>query len=101
MKDLPIDERNILRHELIGLHATIVSSRDPNIKMRSGTIIDETQKTLTIRTNEEKTIITSKKDNTYRITLKIGHDIDVRGQMLSGRPEERIKKKIQNKWKLV
>ena len=68
---------------------------------KSGTIIDETQKTLTIRTEDGKTMITAKKDNIYRIALKGGPEIDINGKQLYGRPEERIKKKIQNIRKLV
>ena len=101
MKNLPINPRNILRHELIGQKTTIICSSDPNMLKKSGAIIDETQKTLTIRTEDGKTIITAKKDNTYRIALESGPGIDINGKQLYGRPEERIKKKIQNIRKLV
>ncbi|MFH1431769.1 MAG: ribonuclease P protein subunit [archaeon] len=97
---MSINPANILRHELIGLKTTITASKDPNMHKLTGTIIDETQKTLTIRT-DKRTIITSKKDNTYKITLKDGQQIEITGKLISGRPEDRIKKKNQNRWKMV
>ncbi len=97
---MPTDPKNITRHELIGLEATILDSKDPNMQNLTGTIINETQKTLTIKT-EKKTITTAKKDNTYKITLKEKTQLKINGKLLHGRPEDRIKKKTKNKWKMV
>ncbi len=65
-----------------------------------GIIIDETQKTLTIRTkNREKKVI--KKDNNFEIELPENEKVLVNGKLLYGRPEERIKKKLPKKWSVL
>lgn len=100
MITVPTDPKNITRHELIGLKATVLTSKDPNMQNLTGTITNETQKTLTIKT-EKKSITTAKKDNTYKITLKNKTQLKINGKLLYGRPEDRIKKKTKNKWKMV
>lgn len=100
MITVPINPKNILRHELIGLQAAISTSKDPNMLKQSGAIINETQKTLTLRT-AKKALITEKKSSTYKITLKDKTQLQINGKLLYGRPEDRIKKKSQNKWKMV
>ncbi len=97
---MPPNPKDILKHELIGLKAAIVKSKDPNMLQVKGVIVNETQKTIALRCGE-KTIITAKKDNTYRITLMDKKEVEIRGKLLYGRPEERIKKKTQSKWKMV
>jgi len=42
----PISPRNILRHELIGLEAGVVNSRNPSHRAVEGFIVDESMKTL-------------------------------------------------------
>ncbi|RLG15633.1 MAG: ribonuclease P protein subunit [Candidatus Nanohalarchaeota archaeon] len=100
MRTVPANPKNITRHELINLEAKILTSKDLNMLHLTGTIINETQKTLTIKT-KKKAIITAKKDNTYKITLKDKTQVKINGKLLYGRPEDRIKKKTKNKWKLV
>jgi len=85
---------NILRHELVGLRATVADSSDPSLKGLSGVIKDETQKTLTIRGPKG-----SKKVAKEHLSLSIhtdsGDELLVNGSLLLGRPEERIKKKTR------
>ncbi len=94
---MPITEKNIVRHELIGLQAEIVKSTDAKKQGQKGRIIDETKKMLLLRTEAgEKS--TEKAINTFRITLPDNKKVDVDGKLLLGRPEERIKKKFPQKW---
>ncbi|VVB61184.1 Ribonuclease P protein component 1 [uncultured archaeon] len=97
---MPINEKNIVRHELIGLQAEIVESTDEKKQGLKGKIIDETKKMLLLRTEKgEKS--TEKAINTFRITLPDGKKVDVNGKLLLGRPEERIKKKFPQKWDTI
>ncbi len=91
---MPIDEKNLVRHELIGLEAEIAKTKT------NGKIINETQKTLTIRT-DKKEIIVAKNECKFIITLPTGTIVEVEGKLLLGRPEERIKKKLPKKWDAI
>ena len=85
--------KNIVRHELIGVHAEVVESSNKDNVGISGKIVDETQKTLTIKTAKGL-----KKIQKSVVTLKLmfdGYTVLVRGKALYGRPEDRIKKKIK------
>lgn len=87
---------NLPRHELIGLDAEVVESTDPSRTGIDGRVVDETQNTLLIETSEgEKTV--PKEESVFRFRLE---DLKVRvnGKLLSGRPEERIGKKLPGKW---
>lgn len=87
--------KNILRHELIGLECEVVKSRNPYNVGIKGKIIDETMKTLVIRSGEkEKKIL--KAGSVFRLLLG-KQKVDVTGDYIVARPEDRIKKKFQ-KW---
>ena len=85
--------KNIVRHELIGVRAEVAESSNKDNVGISGKIVDETQKTLTIKTAKGL-----KKIQKSVVTLKLmfdGYTVLVRGKALYGRPEDRIKKKIK------
>jgi ribonuclease P protein subunit POP4 len=82
---------NILRHELIGLQCSVVKAANKSQVGISGRIEDETLKTIVI--NGKRVF---KKDAVFR--LKVGSStVEVDGNYLLTRPEDRIKKKIK-KW---
>jgi ribonuclease P protein subunit POP4 len=89
------DPKNILRHEFIGLDCEIPESENKAYIGISGKIIYETMKTITIETeNGRKEIL--KKGTIFRI--KLGNEkIDISGDYIVARPEDRIKKKFK-KW---
>jgi len=92
----PISPRNILRHELIGLEASVVSSRNPSHRAVEGFIVDESMKTLVIEQDGESKRV-PKRDATFIIKLPTGL-VEVEGAALYGRPEDRVKKKIKRRW---
>ncbi len=92
----PISPRNILRHELIGLEAGVVKSRNPSHRAVNGVIVDESRKTLVIEQDGESKRI-PKRDATFIIKLPSGL-VEVEGAALYGRPEDRVKKKIKRRW---
>lgn len=97
---MPITEKNIVRHELISLEAEIVKSTDAKKQGVKGVIIDETKKMLLLRTKAGEKLV-EKAICTFRLALPNGKKVDVNGALLSGRPEERIKKKFPQKWDSV
>ena len=85
-----IDLKDITKYELIGLNAVIVDSKNKaNIGIK-GKVIDETRNMLVIETSKGKKRLM--KEN---ITIEVMFDkkrIRIKGRLLVGRPEERIKK---------
>lgn len=93
---MPRTPANLPRHELIGLHVAIVDATDQSRNGMEGRVVDETQHTLVIETARgEKTV--PKRGTVFRFDLA---DIKVRvhGQLLTGRPEDRLSKKLPRKW---
>ncbi len=90
---MPITPQNLVRHELIGLEAKIKQSKNKSQIGLRGRVIDETYKMLKIETNKGERNIP--KDITIFIfTLPNGTKVQVDGNVLIGRPEDRIKKKL-------
>ena len=87
--------KNILMHEFIGLYCRITRSKNRYDIGTEGKIIDETLKTVIIKTKERKKTI-MKKDTTFRMDLG-KQKVDVDGNFIVARPEDRIKKKFK-KW---
>ncbi len=80
-------------HELIGLHCKVVWSKNKDYIGIEGTVVDETKNLLILRT--ERGIKKILKDRCV-FGFKIGKGfVLVPGEMLVGRPEERLKKFIR------
>ena len=88
---MPINEENLLRHELIGLRVKVIESSNPTLIEKEGVIMDETKKTLTIQEQGELKNI-PKRDVSLSITLPKGEKVKVDGRKLIVRPEDRTKK---------
>ncbi len=87
--------KNILMHELIGLHCKVVQSKNKSCTGLEGKIIDETMKSVILKTKNGRKIV-MKKDTMFRVDL--GHQqADIDGNFIIARPEDRIKKKFK-KW---
>jgi ribonuclease P protein subunit POP4 len=84
-----ITPKNLLSHELVGLHATILASPQTSIIGMSGTIIYETRNMLTVRTKNGIKRISKRSVNRMRLLLPFNACF-IRGQSLIGRPEDRI-----------
>lgn len=82
---------NIVRHELIGLYCKVVHAQNKSQIGVEGKIADETMKTVVIG---GKSI--PKKDTVFRVRLG-AKQVDIDGNYIVARPEDRIKKKIR-KW---
>jgi len=89
------DPKNILRHELIGLDCKIVESTNKSYIGIKGKIIYETMKTIAIETEKGRKNVL-KKGTIFRVRLG-EKEVDIDGNYLVARPEDRIKKKFK-KW---
>jgi len=92
MKHTP---KNLVYHELIGLHAEVYKSKNPFQEGLKGIIIDETKNTIVLKTDKGPKII-PKKDAIFRIKLPSKQIVEVDGKVLIGRPEDRLKKKYRD-----
>ena len=89
-----ITSKNIVHHEFIGLkvHVTNMKNRSLNLK---GTIIDETKNTIKIEGIDNTEKIIPKKGNLFVFEIPNGEKVEIDGNILSIRPEDRIKKRFK------
>ena len=86
---MPIQPSNVVRHELIGLTAEVVKSRNKSNAGLKGKIVDESYKTLVI--NGKRVF---KDAITVTLMLPSKEKVEVEGNLLVARPWDRIKKKL-------
>jgi len=91
---MPINEKNVVRHELCGLTVLVEDSTNLAQKGLEGKVVDETYNTLKIETKDGKEKIIPKDISIFIFTLPNGKKVQVDGKLLIGRPEDRIKKKL-------
>ncbi len=87
----------IVQNELIGLYARVVKSTNPTNVGIFGKVIDETRNTLVIRQNEEDKVLI-KETAVFQFTLPNRTIVEVEGKAISGRPEDRVKRKSKRRW---
>ncbi len=89
-----MNPRDILRHELIGLFVEVVDAKNPYLKGIKGRVIDETRNLLIVEKENGK-IVKIPKDICVFIFHLDKCKVKVLGELLIGRPEERLKKKFK------
>jgi len=88
---------SIIQGEFIGLNAKVVKSTNPSYVSISGKVIDETRNTLVIsQKGEDKHIV--KEVAVFQFTFPDGTVVEIEGNALVGRPEDRVKKKQKRRW---
>ena len=89
-----ITSKNLVHHEFIGLkvHATNKKNKSLNLQ---GTIIDETKNTIKIEGMDNSEKIIPKKGTIFVFEIPNGEKIEIDGNILSVRPEDRIKKRFK------
>lgn len=82
---------NLRYHEILGLPVRVVSSIDPGIEGVEGMVVNETMKTIEIRVGGRE-VVTFKSGTRYRFKIpETGEVVDIDGDMLLGRPEDRVR----------
>ena len=89
-------EKNLVRHELIGLKVEVFESTNKSNKGLKGKIMNETQKLLFVDTKKGLKKI-QKKGTIFVFTLPDKKKVKIDGKIIEKRPEDRIKIKIK-KW---
>ncbi len=88
-----ITQKNIYYHELIGLEVEITNSTNPSLIKRKGKVIFETRNMLFISDSAKpsKEIKIPKAICCFRFKLPSEKEVEVKGDLLVGRPEKRLK----------
>ncbi|MBN2229571.1 MAG: ribonuclease P protein subunit [Candidatus Thorarchaeota archaeon] len=94
---MKITPENIVRHELTGLSTHIVESSDPNLVCKQGTILGESKEMIHLRTDLGEVMV-PKKICVFDVTLPGGTMVRIEGNVLRGRPEDRMKKRFNRSW---
>lgn len=94
---MKITPSNLIKHELVGLQAHVISSNDPSNVCQRGVIVGESKKMLHLRTSKGVRKV-PKEICTFDFTLPEGVTVRVDGWNLHGRPEDRMKKRTGRRW---
>jgi len=88
---------DIIRCEFSGTEAEVVRSTHAGYVGLKGTVIDESRNTLTLSySGQKKTVV---KDNAvFHFQFIDGAIVEIDGELLVGRPEDRLKKHIRRLW---
>ncbi len=94
---MTITPQNILGHELVGLPTHIVESKDPGHVCRGGVILGESKEMIRIDIGGG-TISVPKGICVFDMTLPDSSVVRINGELLRGRPEDRMKKRLNRSW---
>jgi len=83
--------------EFIGLNAKVVKSTNPDYVGITGKVIDETRNTLVVRHEKEDKVVV-KNVAVFHFTMPDGTVVEVDGNIIIGRPEDRLKKRLRRRW---
>ena len=88
---------DIIRSEFIGTEAKVAKSRHGEYVGASGKVVDETRNTFTLlEGGKRKTII--KESAVFHFRFSDGTVAEIDGKLLTGRPEDRLKKSVRRLW---
>ena len=88
---------DIIRHEFIGTEGKIAKSPHADYLGIYGRVVNETKNTFAIMHNgKAKTVI--KNSAVFNFKFSDGTIIEIDGKLLTGRPEDRLKKTIKRLW---
>jgi ribonuclease P protein subunit POP4 len=87
----------ILSNEFIGTTVRITKSTNVSQVGLSGIIVDETRNTFVVATKTGRKRV-PKASMTLNFIFQYGTIVEVEGKLLTGRPEDRLKKTIRRLW---
>ena len=89
--------QDIVRDEFIGTETRVTKSSHEGYVGISGQVIDETRNTFTINhAGKAKRVV--KNAAVFRFKFHDGTVVEIDGELLVGRPEDRLKKTIKRLW---
>lgn len=86
---MAITPTTLVRHELIGLAATVVSAQNPDLVGITGYVVNETTNMLHIETSDATVKQVPKRGTTFEFTLPTDERVRVDGRRLVARPARR------------
>ena len=89
-----ITSRNLVHHEFIGLKVHAKGKKNKSLDVK-GTIIDETKNTIKIEAMDNTEKLIPKNGSIFVFEIPNGEKIEIDGNILSIRPEDRIKKRFK------
>ena len=89
-----ITSKNLVHHEFIGLKVHATSAKNKSLDLK-GTIIDETKNTIKIEEDDNAEKMIPKRGSIFVFELPNGEKVEIDGDILSIRPEDRIKKRFK------
>ena len=89
-----ITSKNLVHHEFIGLKVHVTNAKNKSLNLK-GTIIDETKNTIRIEGIDNTEKLIPKKGNLFVFEIPNGEKVEIDGDILSIRPEDRIKKRFK------
>lgn len=89
-----ITSSNLIHHEFIGLIVHARSKKNTSLNLK-GTIIDETKNTIKIEGTDNTEKVIPKNGTVFVFEIPNGEKIEIDGNILSIRPEDRIKKRFK------
>jgi len=85
-------KKNIVYHELIGLEIAVKDHTSKSFLGIKGKVIDETMNTLVIMDNKGNRKVVPKVGGVFLFKLGDHHTVEVKGDRIMGRPEDRLKR---------
>jgi ribonuclease P protein subunit POP4 len=89
-----ITSKNLVHHEFIGLNVHARSKKNSALNLK-GTIIDETKNTIKIEGIDNTEKVIPKNGTMFVFEIPNGEKVEIDGNILSIRPEDRIKKRYK------
>jgi ribonuclease P protein subunit POP4 len=89
-----ITSKNLVHHEFIGLNVHARSKKNSGLNLK-GTIIDETKNTIKIEGIDNTEKVIPKNGTMFVFEIPNGEKVEIDGNILSIRPEDRIKKRFK------
>lgn len=93
-----ITANNLVYHEFIGLNVNVSSSTDKSLNL-NGMVIDETKNTIRVEIKNDDGVyeekLVPKLNSIFQFTLPSNEIVEIEGNILSIRPEDRIKKRFK------
>jgi ribonuclease P protein subunit POP4 len=87
----------VIHSEFIGKEAKVAKSRHSEYVGASGKVVDETRNTFTLLEGEKRRIIV-KESAVFHFRFSDGTVVEIDGRLLTGRPEDRLKKTVRRLW---
>ncbi len=85
-------KKNIVYHELIGLEVMVRDHTSKFFVGMKGKVIDETMNTLVIMDSKGNRKVVPKLGGVFLFKLDDHHTVEVKGDQIMGRPEDRLKR---------